>query len=380
MKQILTASFLLISSLGITQQFIDRDQAIQLAIDYGIAEPLDSLTATLVNDTIWEVESFLCEDYNHTQTEIYRIDAITGEKYEENYGRFTASVSSSPFPKTKLNYNGIIDSVLLLNSSAPLEVLPDLTVDLSQPNISPDNKWIAFRIGYTSLGITSLEGESYRVICDKCGFPYWTEKENMLLYVKNKEIIEHNVQTDEITSIQNCNDRIHSYSYCPTGNWFASIKSFPRTSDNPNEIIVSMNGADYDLFIFSLETDKEIRITHSGNISNPVWNYSGDTLFFNDKDVPYSATEFDLSEPQVGVANHLKNITVWDYTKSVDGVFPYIRNCQIYLVSTTTLKPLNYIVKDRGRYSDVTMSKDGNYITYTMKKNGVKRIYLIKNE
>ena len=143
---------------------------------------------------------------------------------------------------------------------------------------------------------------------------------------------------------------------------------------------MSINGGDYDLFLLSLENCTEIRITHCGYISNPVWNYSGDTLFFNNKDVPYYATAFDLSEPQVGVANHLKNITVADYAKSVDGVFPYIRNCQILLVSTTTLKPLNYIVKDRGRYSDVTISNDGSYIAYTMKKNGVKRIYLIKYE
>ena len=41
MKHILTASFLLISSFGITQQFIDRNHAIQLAIDYGITELID---------------------------------------------------------------------------------------------------------------------------------------------------------------------------------------------------------------------------------------------------------------------------------------------------------------------------------------------------
>jgi hypothetical protein len=202
-----------------------------------------------------------------------------------------------------------------------------------------------------------------------------------MLYVKDNVIVEHNVRTDEITSIQNCNDRSLSYSYCPTGRWLAFTKSAPRPSENPNQIYVSIiNGGDYDLFLLSLENCTESRITHCGYISNPVWNYSGDTLFFNNKDVPYYATAFDLSEPQVGVTNHLKNITVADYAKSVDGVFPYIRNCQILLVSTTTLKPLKYIVKDRGRYSDVTMSKDGSYIAYTIKKNGIKRIYLIKNE
>lgn len=162
------------------------------------------------------------------------------------------------------------------------------------------------------------------------------------------------------------------------GKWLAYVKSVPRVSENPNEIIITLGNENYELFIQSLQNGNEKRITFEGEVSVPIWKLTGDTIFFYMHDVLHYATDFDSVTPVIGVAKHLDNISIWDYANSVDNSFVYKLDCQIVLIDLSTLKPVKYILKRRDRYENIRMSNDGKYITYTVKKGNNRKLYLIE--
>lgn len=147
-----------------SQAIIEKEKAIQIAIDNGIAEPIDSFIITLINDTIWEVESLFCDDSYHSQSEIFSIHAITGKKIKLNKGRVSVNPFSDWGHQANINYD-YIDSLLPINISKPILLLPDYFKTESDPVISPDNEWIAFTCGPSSIAITSIDGRKMVSIC-----------------------------------------------------------------------------------------------------------------------------------------------------------------------------------------------------------------------
>jgi hypothetical protein len=60
-------------------------------------------------------------------------------------------------------------------------------------------------------------------------------------------------------------------------------------------------------------------------------------------------------------------------------MFIYKLDCKLVLVDLVTLKPLKYVIKKADRYEDITMSKDGRYTIYTLRKNKHDKIYIVEN-
>ena len=381
MRYVIVLLTLFITYSSFSQLKIDEKEAVQIAINYGIAEPLDSFEVTLNHDTIWEVKSLFCEDYYHSQSEIYRIHAITGEKYEENLGILVMADFTNTGPTTDLNYNSYVDSLLPINKHEPRLIVPDEFSRIYDLSISPDNRWIAISYQGSSIAVASLDGKQYKKICDDCLSLRWTDRENILAYIKDhKRICEYNVITNEYSQIKYMDNRYRGYSYSPTGNWLAFVKSVQRKAEDPNVILVFFENEEHDLFIQSLHTGRERRITTEGSVSGPWWKSTGDTIFFYMNDVAHYVTRLDEASPEYRVAEHLEKITIRDYTNCVNGRFPYINHCQLILVDLVTLKPVKFILKKRGRYNNIRMSNDGKFIVYTLKKQHKTKVYLIENE
>lgn len=363
-----------------SQQLISRDIAIEKAINSGIKIPLDSFVVVLKNDTIWEVQSLYCDDYYGTKSEIFSINAITGEKLNTFGMSQSMKWHSHPRPRTEIS-SDFVDSLIEENKSLPKQLLPDYFEYESKPRVSPDNKWIAFDCGFRTIAIASTDGKEYRKICDSCLYPEWTEKENTLVYEKNfREYYRYNIKTNEAVKLTDNNFRFLYFSYCPKGNWISYVKPVPRNSDKTNEIIVCMEDQCYELFVKSLDNGNEKRITHEGSVSSPNWNRTGDTIFFYLNRKPYFTTGFDLDKPVYGQAKHLENINIWDYSNIVDNKFVYKNDCQLMLINALTLKPEKYILKERGRYENIELSNNGKLIVYTIKKKDKEKIYIVENE
>jgi Tol biopolymer transport system component len=362
-----------------SQRLISKDNAIKIAINTGIKNPLDSFIVVLKNDTIWKVQSLYCDDYYGTKSEIFSINAITGEKLNLFGMSQSMKWHSHPRPRTEIS-SDFVDSLIEINKSLPKQLLPDYFEHESEPRISQDNRWIAFDCGFRTIAIASTDGRKYRKICDSCLYPEWTEKENTLIYEKNfQKFYLHNIETNEIYPLTNNQYRYLYFTYCPNGKWISYVKSVPRESDNPNEIIMCMEDQCYELFVKSIMGGNEKRITFEGSVSSPVWNRAGDTIFFYLDHNPYFATDFDLDRPVYGRATHLDKINVWDYSNIVDNKFVYKFDCQLMLINASTLKPEKYIIKKRDRYENIELSDDGKLIVYTIKKQGKEKIYIIEN-
>lgn len=379
MKNIWVIIFLLFAAKCTSQSLIDRNKAIQIAQENGITEPIDSLTATLKGDTIWEISSIYCDDYYQSRFVTYIIDAKTGKKLNGSVEGMSLKWHSHPKQKSELNYN-FVDSLIPVNINNPKTLIPDYFETESQPIISPDNKWIAFNCDSRSIAIASIDGKEYRKICDSCLYPNWTNKENILVYEKNyKQIYEHNFESNDIKIISNHNSRYIDFSYNPYGKWIAFVESALRESDDSNVLHVSMEGDNYELFIFSIDNNKEKRITHLGNVNGPVWNLSGDTIFFYSNGTAYYATNFNLDKPTYAEAKQIGKTSVWDYANSVNNKFIYKLDGKLLLVDMATLKPIKYVIKKPGRYEDIAMSKDGRYTVYTLIKDKQDKIFIIEN-
>jgi tricorn protease-like protein len=381
MRHAIVILILIIPYSNYCQSVINKKEAVQIAIDYGIAEPLDSFEVTLKNDTIWEVKSLFCDDYHHSQSEIYNINAITGEKYEENLGILVIVDANFNGPKTNLNYYGYVDSLLPVNKHKPKLLVSSEFNRIDDIIISPDNRWIVFNYNYNSIGIIGIDGRNFRKICDSCYAPSWKEKENILFYVDNsKQIYYYDIITDNASKIRYNYSLDIGYGYCPTGKWLAYVKAAPRKSENPNEIIVPYRNQAHELFVFSLQTGREKRITYEGYVSALQWKSTGDTLFFYMNDLPYYAIGFEDGSPRYGYARHLHKITIQNYTNCINGRFPYINHCQILLVNLANMKPVKFILKKWGRYNNIRMSNDGKFIVYTLEKQHNSKIFFIEIE
>lgn len=359
------------------QTTISKEKAIEIAIVNRIQEPLDSFNATLKDDTLWFVESLNCDDGGYSQT--MKINAQTGEYYKEIMGTFYCeSWHSHPTPKTRMTR--YIDSLLPLNLSGSIQLLPDFADKFSDPIFSPDSKWIAFGYGNKSIAITSLDGREYHKVCDNCLYPNWTEKPNTLVYEKDyRAINEYNAVTNETKVLIDDGCRLSDFMYCPAGEWVSYIKPVQRISDDPNVVYASFEGGDYQLFVRSLITGKEKQVTSEGNVNRPVWKLAGDTIFFYIQSQAYFATNFNAPQSEYGITKYLDSYNINDYAHAVNNQFLVKHDCQLFLVNSLTRKPIKYILKKPGRYSDYSISGDGKYVVYILEKNRKSQMHLIKN-
>ena len=310
---------------------------------------------------------------------MFRINPATGEKLNLTISQ-SLKWHSNPRHSTEINHD-FIDSLLKVNRKSPVKLLPDYFEYESNPIISPNNKWMAFNCEYEAIAIASIDGKEYRKICDSCLYPQWTEKENTLIYEKNyRRFYKHNIETDELSPLTDNESRYLYFSYCPKGKWVSYVKSIPRKSDNPNIMSGLLKGMTTNCMLNQYSGGIETRITYDGDIHNPIWNRTGDTIFFYLNRKPYYATNLDLDKPIYGLANHLDKINIWDYTSIVGNKFAYKYNCQLFLVNALTLKPEIYITKKRNRYENIELSADGKLIVCTLKKQGKEKIYIIEIE
>jgi hypothetical protein len=379
MRNVPILLLLFLTSKCTGQSLVDRNDAIQIAKENGIPEPIDSLTATLKGDTVWEIKSIYCEDYYHSKDITFVIDAKTGKKLDRDIIGFSLNGHSHSKPQSEL-INNFVDSLIPVNINNPRVLLPDFFEEESQPVISPDNKWIAFSCGIRAIAIASLDGKVYKKICDSCLFPGWTNKINTLVYEKNfNQLYEHNFVSNEIKILSHSNSRYRQFSCNSDLKWIAFIQLAPPKSNNTNELVLSMEGEDNELFILNLNNGKEKRITNLGNVNSPIWDLSGDTIFFYSNGTAYYATDLTLDKPTHAVAKQIGKTSIWDYANSVNNRFIYKLDCKLVLVDLVTLKPLKYVINKPDRYEDISISKDGRYTIFTLKKNKQDKIYIIEN-
>jgi hypothetical protein len=373
MRYIIVIHLVLISYNSYCQTIIDKCEAIEIALKNGIDEPLDSFEVTLKDDTIWEVKSVLCDDSGNSESVTYRINAVTGEKYKEAFASMIISMAPCSSSGNPINYSGYVDSLIPITNYQPRLILTQKLKNIHDLRFSPDEKWIAISHGVASgsIAVIPINGGELKPICDSCISSRWSSNETLIFYRTNSDqIAEMNIFSDECSVLQSLNILKWRASFSPSGEWFAYKKYIPRRLSDTTHLIISIGREDYeeyDLFIQSIRTGLERRITTEGFVSGIYWNRTGDTIFFHRNERLYYSTGFHNEQPEYGLALHLENVPIYSYLNSYNGRFPQIHRCQIIMVDMNTMKPVSFIRKKRGRYKNVWMSNNGKYLVYTEK-------------
>jgi hypothetical protein len=390
MRYIIAIHLVLFSFNVYCQTIIDECEAIEIALKNGIDEPLDSFEVTLKDDTVWEVKSILCDESGNSESVTYRINAVTGENLEEAFGTMSISIAPCSNSGNTINYSGYVDSLIPVINNQPRLLITQKLKNVHDLRFSPDDNWIAISYGVVggSIAVVPINGGQLKPICDSCISSRWSSNETLIFYRTNSDqIIETNIFSGECCVLQSLNILKWRASFSPTGEWFAYNMYVPRKSVDTTNLIINLGREDYeeyDLFIQSVRTGFERRITTEGFVSGIYWNRTGDTIFFHRKKRIYYSTGFGNEQLEYGHVLHPQNVPIYHYLNSYNGRFPRIHRCQIIMVDMNTMKPVNFIRKRRGRYKDVWISNNGKYLVYTIKDPSSaiidNEIYFVENE
>ena len=367
---------------GKRKLLVDSKEAIKIAIENGIREPMRSYKVERENDSTWKVESLVCSGSNGDDIDIRYVNPYTGKCTEPEMRYITMKMhyGSQPKPESIINRD-FIDSLLPLNKTEPEILLPNVYEMEYNPLISPDNKWIAFKSERQQIAISSLDGKTQFKICDSCSNHQWSENKNELIYqTNNSQIIKHNLISGKKVDIKKLDG---DYKYSPQGGMIV-YKGWTRPKPPPNQIIINMppyRPTEYDeLYLIDLNRSTETRITFNGFVDDYYWNKTGDTVFYYKNDMINYVTDLKSRKIKNGVIHSMDNIRLKDYVNAVQGMFVFKMDCKLVLIDIKTMKPIKYLTRKTGYYNNYQLSNDGKYIVFTIDKGHGKKIYVLENE
>ena len=114
----------------------------------------------------------------------------------------------------------------------------------------------------------------------------------------------------------------------------------------------------------------------------PIWQNSGDTLFFHHINHRYYATDFDAKKPTFKPADHLNNISIMDYTKAYNDKTTIVWHSKVYLFDLKENKVVQAIMPKPGYYSNQSLTPDLKKMVFVQNTDGHRNkiIYVVDIE
>ncbi|MDA3816449.1 MAG: hypothetical protein PF486_03665 [Prolixibacteraceae bacterium] len=382
--------FLLFKSAGLYSQnnLISKDRAIDIALSNGLPVGLSEYEAEMQGDTIWIVKSLLCDDGDGQNYETVLINALNGKVITDTYvGYLTMHMTcGEQVERTVINANNInIDSLPVINSSENRK-LTSLNEKESNPIFSDNDKLIAFQYGFRKIGVTSIYGDQFQQICEECMYPQWLDNDWIVYFKDFEHIYKKNINTGVEIKITDNPYRYDHYQLSPDKKWiiYASSEMWPTQDSLGNPILrMSINGQGQNLCLISVDGkikkyfDKEWKYYYK-----PTWTPNGDSIYFYISAKKQIVTDISKDIINFEESDLLENLSLWEYEKINKGSFPYSQNCRVLDVNAETLSPIQFLIKERGRYRDLTFSNNKKYLVYskTDKKRGDCSLWIMKIE
>lgn len=371
-----TLIVLLISPLLSFGQF-NIDKAIKIALDNGLETGLEAPEATLTSTGIWKIKSILCnDDINSGDYNIIEVDASTGKiKNNIKSMRDYKSADGEQQDKTELHISGDLRGIPVIAPANKVYKLNafDKKVDC-QPVVSPNNKRIAFQYEYNKIGIVTINGQGFQQICNECRNPQWIGN-NWIAYFKGQDrIYKKNIKTNEeklIATIPGMNDQSQ---ISPDFKWIAYTSEEIWDTPKPKKDCLGripfkinfIDGQGQELCLVSTDGKKKKFITKSGRYGNtPCWSAKSDTLYFYIDKSKYFATNLNNDTIMYSPLHNPNTISLFDYRKVVDGIFPFKVGCKIVGIDLHTCKPKYILLDEAGKYDNMVLSNRLKYLVYT---------------
>ncbi len=126
------------------------------------------------------------------------------------------------------------------------------------------------------------------------------------------------------------------------------------------------DGQGQELCLVSTDGNKKKFITKSGRyINTPCWSAKSDTLFFYIDKAKCFATNLNNDTIMYSPVHHPNTISLFDYRKVVDGIFPIRVGCKVVGIDLHTCKPKYILLDEAGTYYNMVLSNRLKYLVYT---------------
>ncbi len=352
------------------KQLISKDSAIQIAIAGGLETGLREYQVNLEHDTVYEVVSLLCDDYNNSNYDIKRVNALTGKIIIDKFrsAMFRHSIEFGKIEKTGINVLFNIDTLPNVKEFGNVKI-PDTIKRFANPMFSADDKFIAFTYGYNKIGLIRNDGTGFVQICDSCQSPMWMSNEGILYSRNDRNLYKKNQFTNKEVRLTHKPIWTNDFKVSPNGKWIAytSMEVYPAADSMGKPILyASVNGQGINLCLISMDGNTKKYITKVWkNVHHPLWTANSDTIFFYIEDQKYLATELNADSIHYAPCTLLPKLNLWDYEKVVNGVFPFKFNCQLLEISVSSMLPTRILVSDIGRYENLCLSHNLKYFVFS---------------
>jgi hypothetical protein len=376
-KKIILLVFLLLilSSHLIAQRLlINADSAINIALRYGLKIGLSKYEAKLQSDTLWLINSLVCDDEYDKIYDTKIINAVNGGLIDNISFCTIQPVVCQRLERTIINSDFNSDSLPKINGGLT-KMLAESVLNISNPIFSDNDKKIVFQYGYMKIGIVNIDGTGFKGICDECMNPMWLN-DDWVIYIKGFDhIYKKNIKSNTEIRITNKSYRFMNFKISPNRKWFVyqSSEMWPSNDSLGNQILYSsINGEGQNLCLLSID-GKEKKFFHKEWMYyyNPCWTSQSDSIFFYILDQKYLAANLNDSIINYSKFYTLQNISLNDNEKVINGTFPIVLNCQILEINKKLLKPTRILVNEIGRYRDVYYSHNMEHIIYLKREREI---------
>ncbi len=384
MNRIITILILLVFYQFSVGQKIGKNEAFAIAKESGLAEGIEEPVVEL-NNNIWTIKCLMCDETGNNY-QIIEVDATTGEAKMVG-GSIEMSITvGEKSKKTEIqnfsNWDSIPQKKL---DGKPTQLLTPSIERVCNPAISPNSQLIAFQHERRKIGIININGQGFDSICNDCMYPQWIDNYSVAYLKDNNQIFKKNIKTHKEQAITKTGTFL-DFQISPDNKWIAYTSSevwYEQKKDSLEIPIVfaSINGQDQDLCLLSMDGKVKKYITKIEKyVHTPCWSENGDTLFFNIENSTYFATQLADDTIKYQPAENLNSISLTDYQRIENGLFPLKRNCKIYAIDKNTLIPKYVLNEKPGRYGDILFSHDLKYFIYTKQdfKNSDKNLWIQK--
>ncbi len=368
-------------------QRIGKDKALEIAKENGLDEGIEEPSIEL-SDNIWTIKCLMCDETENNY-QIIKVDATTGEIKMVGGSIEMSITDGEKSKKTEIqnfsNWDNIPQKKL---NDKPFQLLTPIIGRECNLTISSDNQFIAFQYGFRKIGIVDTAGNNFTKIDDESLYPAWLDDEWVAYFKDFKYICKKNIKTGQEIRITENPGEYDNFQISPDNKWIAYTSSevwYAQRKDSLEIPIVfaSINGQDQDLCLLSMDGKVKKYITKINKyVHTPCWSENGDTLFFNIESSTYFATQFEDDTIKYQPAEKLNSISLTDYQRIENGIFPLKHNCRIYAIDKNTLTPKYVLYEKPGRYGDIVFSPDLKYLIYTKQafKNSDKNLWIQKLE
>ncbi len=363
---------------------IDKDSALKIALSDGLNNGLEEYSINLINDSIWQVRSLLCDDYNQSNYDLRKVDAFTGQIVKNKFGLNEAMAEMrvmdccNNIERTQISYNYKFDT-LKVSKEDEEQKLQELD-RIYSVSISPNDKYILISYDFRKIGVLNIKSREFHQICSECLNPFWLSNDLIVYQKEFKYLCKYNLKTKQeykvIDSIFNYQD----YRISPDCKWIAytSYEDWQK-NDKPGQIVIrqSINGQGSNLHLMSINGKVNKFVTKLWQyVNHPTWTNNSDTILFYIDDKKYYATNITNDSMDYFPYNKFSKLDLWDYNKIVSGFFPYKVNCNIVEINAKTMLPDRILVNKVKRYDNMCFSQDLKYLVFTTSDISKSKTYL----